>query len=501
MDAAIFTVFASLGFLLSLVPLYWQFEAWNVGVISYIGWTSLPCLVQYFNSVVWDGNSTNSAPAWCEISIRLLMAANIGLPAAALCITRRLYLVTQTPAFDVDKAEKRRTILIDSFLCGLFPTMHIALQAVAQRHRFNILEDVGCVPDYHNSLSTYLITFMWPIVFGFGSVVYCVLSAHALAFSRTNLEAILSHHKNLTPGRYLRVNGLAFTTVFLSVPLGLLTIATSATMSFIATTAPTTQPAFVHARVIAEIPRALWSADTNNRVTVELGRWIYPACALLVFLFLGLATEARANYARGLTALSRFLLDARIRVFGLPKPKVFKRTAFKHRPNVGISSPTASSIRTLVDFYTNERVEPDIEMMVLPPSTEADVDISPDADTVTVVGVPAPSLAAKDIDDATSIRTATTATYAVRTTYAEPEPEPEAGAGADFAPGFYIPVTVDATGRFVLPAYTGWHLEDTGAVQVRADARMIEMMPMDMAPGEEEESSPASDGMPGRKIA
>ncbi|KAJ7780206.1 Ste3-like pheromone receptor, partial [Mycena maculata] len=198
----IFPIFASLGFVLSLVPLYWQFEAWNAATVWYIAWTALACLTQYFNSVVWAGNTLNSAPAWCEISIRIMMTASVGLPAASLCINRRLYHIASVPpAAVVSDADKRRAIITDSFICGLFPVLYTGLQIIVQRRRFDILEDVGCVPDFFDSLSTYFISSMWPLVLSIGSIAYCVLSACAFASSRAGLAEFLSAHNNLTPAR------------------------------------------------------------------------------------------------------------------------------------------------------------------------------------------------------------------------------------------------------------------------------------------------------------
>ncbi|KAJ7661860.1 GPCR fungal pheromone mating factor, partial [Mycena rosella] len=63
----LFSIFAFLGFYLVLIPLPWHFQAWNSGTCWYILWASLSCLNQFVNSLVWAGNTLNSAPAWCEI--------------------------------------------------------------------------------------------------------------------------------------------------------------------------------------------------------------------------------------------------------------------------------------------------------------------------------------------------------------------------------------------------------------------------------------------------
>ena len=62
-----FTVFSAIGFILSLIPLWWHLEAWNIGTCMYMIWTALGCLVHFVDSIVWNGNTINWAPVWCDI--------------------------------------------------------------------------------------------------------------------------------------------------------------------------------------------------------------------------------------------------------------------------------------------------------------------------------------------------------------------------------------------------------------------------------------------------
>ncbi|KAJ7711550.1 pheromone A receptor-domain-containing protein [Mycena metata] len=293
----LFPVFAFLGFLLPLIPLPWHFQAWNSGTCWYIFWASLSCLNQFVNSIVWAGNIVNSAPAWCDISIRIMMGASVGLPAASLCINRRLYHIATVQAVVVTKAEKRRAVLIDSLICGLFPAVYIALQYIVQGHRFNIFEDIGCYPDIYNTLPAYFISSMWPVVIGLISAVYCVLSLRAFSARRAAFAQFLSAHTALTPSRYLRLSALALTDLLCTVPLAAFTIYLNATASPISPWISFADTHFDFGRV-EQIPHVLWAADRNSSIAVELTRWASPFCALAFFAFFGFAAEARKNYAR-----------------------------------------------------------------------------------------------------------------------------------------------------------------------------------------------------------
>ena len=105
----LFPVVAFLGFVLSFVPFSWHLQAWNAGTCMYMFWAGLASLVQFVNSIVWHDNARNPIPVWCDISmcvsppcqlwlIRLLatkfiIGAGVGIPAASLCINRRLYTI------------------------------------------------------------------------------------------------------------------------------------------------------------------------------------------------------------------------------------------------------------------------------------------------------------------------------------------------------------------------------------------------------------------------
>lgn len=85
--------------------------AWNAGTCIVMMWIAVGCLIQFVNSVVWNGNTINHAPVWCNICKLLKLSvigeiqisgiatqfsygANVALPAGALCITRRLYHIS-----------------------------------------------------------------------------------------------------------------------------------------------------------------------------------------------------------------------------------------------------------------------------------------------------------------------------------------------------------------------------------------------------------------------
>ncbi|KAH0834103.1 pheromone A receptor-domain-containing protein [Lanmaoa asiatica] len=144
----LFPVFSFISFFLVLIPLPWHIQAWNIGTCAYIIWASVGCLLEFINSVVWRNNTLNLAPVWCDISSKILLGAGVGIPAAGLCISRRLYIISAIKSTVTTHQDKRRAVIIDSWIAFGTPILVMALHYVVQGHRFDILEDVGCYPSY-----------------------------------------------------------------------------------------------------------------------------------------------------------------------------------------------------------------------------------------------------------------------------------------------------------------------------------------------------------------
>ncbi|GAW04838.1 pheromone receptor [Lentinula edodes] len=296
LDYPLFPIFAFFGFVLPLIPLPWHFQAWNSGTCYFMLWASLACLNQFVNSIIWKGNVINSAPVWCDISIRITMGAIAGLPASSFCIVRRLYGIAAVRNASITRAEKRRAIIIDSLICVLGPMIYIALQYIVQGHRFNIFEDVGCMPALYNTIPLYFITYSWSLIFGLVSAVYCVLSLRAFAQRRLEFAQFISCNKTLTIGRYFRLMALAMTELMCTIPLSVVTIWLTAATTPISPWISLANTHIDFSRV-EQFPSVIYEADPKMALGIQVNRWASVVCALIFFGFFGFAEEARRNYA------------------------------------------------------------------------------------------------------------------------------------------------------------------------------------------------------------
>ncbi|PPR07023.1 hypothetical protein CVT26_005218 [Gymnopilus dilepis] len=321
---AIFSAAAFAGFLMCTIPLPWHLEAWNTGTCLYMIWTGLACLNQFINSVVWNRNAINWSPTWCDISSRFIVGSAVAIPAASLCINRRLYHISSVRSVTITKAEKRRDIIIDLAIGLGLPLLEMVLQYIPQGHRFNIFEDVGCYPFTYNTWPAFVLVYCPPIAIGLVSAVYAIMSIIQFNKSRSQFNDLLSGHNNLTSSRYVRLMCLAGIEVLCTVPLGSYALYLNIKAG-INPWISWENTHFGFSRV-DQIPSVLWRANRVNEISLELTRWLVIICACIFFGFFGFADEARKHYR---SAYASFAKRVGISTGSFGNTNVFSSTGSK----------------------------------------------------------------------------------------------------------------------------------------------------------------------------
>ncbi|OSD03755.1 B mating type pheromone receptor [Trametes coccinea BRFM310] len=291
----LFPVFAFLGFLLALVPLPWHLQAWNAGTCMYMLWASLASLVEFVDSIVWNGSLKDAAPVWCDISTKFLIGAGVGIPASSLCIARRLYKITSVSTVSVTRKEKLRSVYIDVAIAIGIPVIVMALHYIVQGHRYNIIENVGCTPDIWNTAPAYPLVFMWPVLLGCITFVYAALTLRTFYMHRVRFNQVLSSNTSLTVSRYLRLILLCCVEMALVMPLGAFSIYINTAGLHIARWVSWSNTHY-NFSFVELFPTYVWQAKLASHVAIEMGRWIYPCSAILFFMLFGFAEEARRCY-------------------------------------------------------------------------------------------------------------------------------------------------------------------------------------------------------------
>ncbi|KAG1789909.1 pheromone A receptor-domain-containing protein [Suillus variegatus] len=288
-------VVSFLGFLLVLIPFPWHLQAWNAGTCVYMIWVAISCLIQFVNSIIWRNTALNVAPVWCDISTKLLIGASIGIPASALCISRRLYSIAVMKTGLATYQDKWRVVMIDLSISIGIPVIVMALHYVVQGHRFDILEDVGCWPAIYNVIPAYFLIYMWPSLLGCISFVYSGLTVAAFYKRRMAFNSLILGNNSMNDNLYIRLMILSVVDMAFTVPISIYSAYISGTsiplqrwVSF-----SNTHYNFSH---VGLIPAAEWTSNPIYKRSIDLTQWLFPVCALAFFVLFGFSSEARKYY-------------------------------------------------------------------------------------------------------------------------------------------------------------------------------------------------------------
>ncbi|EPQ55600.1 STE3-like pheromone receptor, partial [Gloeophyllum trabeum ATCC 11539] len=294
----LFPVFSFLGFILALTPLSWHLQAWNAGTCLYMLWAGLGSLNMFVNAVVWDGRIDNIAPVWCDISTKFFIGAGVGIPAASLCIVRRLYLLSSIRSVNMTKQDKKRAVIADLAIGLGIPLLIMILRELffVSCHRFDILQDIGCQPATYNTLPAYFLLFMWPPLLGCISFVYAALSLRNFFIRRIQFSQFATSAQAMNASRYLRLMLLACCEICCTIPIGIYSIYIDNKGVPIAPWVSWSDTHYNFSRV-GQVPALIWMNDPSYYTSVQLSRWIFPVCCIIFFALFGFAEEARRHYS------------------------------------------------------------------------------------------------------------------------------------------------------------------------------------------------------------
>jgi len=375
----VYTAFSFIGFLMCAIPFYWHLEAWNTGTCLYMAWTGLGCLIQCINSIVWNNNIINKAPVYCDIVTRIQVALNVAIPAASLCINRRLYKIACVNTVVVTREEKRRAI-IDDLLIGIgIPILQILAHYVVSGHRYNIFEDFGPQFAIVNMPPAYFLFFTWPIAIGCVSFVYCVRTIF-------HFKQMISFNRGHNRGRYLRLMALSSLEILGTVPLGIYFLA-NAKGGII----PWKSWADTHSNYsrVVQTPAFEWKNDPGSVVGLEVFRWTFVLCAFVFFGFFGFALEARNHYHLVYTWLT-----TRVGSFNLLSSRTFNGPShasssfgnLKSRGGISVTVVTASGDkRNSIVSVTDQLSIPSIS---LASDLKPDFGFGPSSPSTDSIGLP-----------------------------------------------------------------------------------------------------------------
>ncbi|KAL0068203.1 a-factor receptor [Marasmius tenuissimus] len=291
----LFPILSCIGFFLCIIPLPWHIQARNSGTCAFMFWTAALCLVKFVDSIVWAGNIQDHAPVWCDIVSQVMLGATVGIPASALCISRRLYKITAIRSVSVTRSDKRRALLEDVAIALGIPIILLVLHIIVQPHRYDIFEDIGCVPVTYNTLPAYFLFFMWPLVIGSASFIYSAFNLRTFYVRRVQFTNLIATRAAMSTSHYVRLMSLAFVDILFTIPLASYVIYIGSSGLPLRPYISWEDTHFEFWR-ITQVPALLWRNAPSSQISVELNRWICVFCAFSFFALFGFANEAKKNY-------------------------------------------------------------------------------------------------------------------------------------------------------------------------------------------------------------
>ncbi|WVR04395.1 hypothetical protein IAU60_001397 [Kwoniella sp. DSM 27419] len=285
---------ASAALIIVALPAPWHFRARNIATLSLILWLTLANLCTFVNTIIWKDNYDDCNPIWCDISSRILLLLNFALPACSLAQMRRLETVASCRRTSLSPRDKKRRTIEEVVVCLVSPALLVALFVLVQGHRYDIVENIGCVTSTYMSVPALIIRFIVPMVAAIASLVYAVLAVRWFLIRRLQFQTVLtSSNSNLSISRYLRLIALAVidSSILLAYSIYNFTSANDSSIK------PYVSWAFVHDRYshIAQYPEEL----IGPTYPVFVANIYLPITyAIVFFTFFGFGEEAISEYIR-----------------------------------------------------------------------------------------------------------------------------------------------------------------------------------------------------------
>lgn len=189
-----------------LIPAPVHFKSGNTGVILFIIYALSAQISLLVDAIIWRGNVSDPVPYWCDLSTFIIAIVPTGLAAAVLCVTRQLHRLSKAQAVIISQREKRKQLAIDLSVGVLLPLLVGGGHAIIQGHRYDIWEDVGCMPTTYNVAPAYPLYMMWPLLVSLISTVYGLLALRQFLKRRKTFEMLLSSNSSgMQKNRYIRL--------------------------------------------------------------------------------------------------------------------------------------------------------------------------------------------------------------------------------------------------------------------------------------------------------
>lgn len=182
-EGVILAVLAPLFLILNFPPLIWHLRNRNTAAVFMVFWIMLMNFISVLNVIIWpyiDMRDMYDGQGLCDVEVKLLGGRITGLDAAALCLLRALAAVLDTDKslLGPSKAQKRSNTAIEMAWCVGLPLLTMILQYIVQFNRFAVIGVSGCQLMSYNSLTSFFLIWLAPMITNAVAVYYASRSNH-----------------------------------------------------------------------------------------------------------------------------------------------------------------------------------------------------------------------------------------------------------------------------------------------------------------------------------
>lgn len=152
--------------IVDIIPLAWQIRHRNLSGAALIFWLSTLNFFGFINPIIWPHDDISKwyrGSIFCDIEIRLHLAASFGLQASLILVFKGLaeVLNTKNTTMRLNKAQTKRKIVSEALICFGAPVVFILMYYIVQAGRYDIFGITGCAYMIDDSWLSIVLTSMW----------------------------------------------------------------------------------------------------------------------------------------------------------------------------------------------------------------------------------------------------------------------------------------------------------------------------------------------------
>ncbi|KXN85252.1 Pheromone B beta 1 receptor [Leucoagaricus sp. SymC.cos] len=184
----------------------------NVAKLALVVWLLGCNMVHGINASIWSSNVDLKALGWCDLVTKLVLATTIAVPAACLCISRYLEMISSSRNLPSGAKAFRNRRIFDAILCYLIPFLYMPLHIISQDFRFDLMKGIGCMASVHPSSAGSAVVWLPPIVMCVLSLLLSGMAVrNSLCHPSTHFSTHLESRSTMNSGIWSRTLSISMT--------------------------------------------------------------------------------------------------------------------------------------------------------------------------------------------------------------------------------------------------------------------------------------------------